>query len=135
MKIDEEPHNVRLKVDQRWSRRNRCELSYMWLRNNPEAFECFILRKGKLTIKESDCVAEKLFNILTVVTGRPKRLLMIVNPFGGGGVGRKVYKNTVEPLLKASGISYTMRGADFLPIREAVYAAFVVDKILITFLA
>lgn len=69
--------------------------------------------EGKVEkIKEPDCVPDKLFNILTVVTGRPKRLLVIVNPFGGGGVGRKVYKNAVEPLLNASGVSYTMRGAD-----------------------
>lgn len=78
------------------------------------ASDCFILGKGKLKMKEPDCVAEKMFNILTVVAGRPKRLLVIVNPFGGGGVGRKVYKNTVEPLLKASGVVYTMRGADFM---------------------
>ena len=35
---------------------------------------------------------------------------MIVNPFGGRGAGRKVFNTSVEPLLKAAGISYTMQG-------------------------
>ena len=35
---------------------------------------------------------------------------MIVNPFGGQGTGKKVFTTSVEPLLKAAGISYTMRG-------------------------
>lgn len=42
--------------------------------------------------------------------GRPKRLYVIVNPFGGGGAGRRVYTTVVEPLLKAAGITITMQG-------------------------
>ncbi|KAG0570231.1 hypothetical protein KC19_6G146200 [Ceratodon purpureus] len=46
-------------------------------------------------------------------SGRPKRLLVIVNPFGGQGTGKKVFTTSVEPLLKAAGISYTMRETQF----------------------
>jgi hypothetical protein len=35
---------------------------------------------------------------------------VIVNPVGGRGAGRKVFTTVTEPLLKAAGISYTMRG-------------------------
>lgn len=38
---------------------------------------------------------------------------MIVNPFSGHGAGRKVYTTSVEPLLRAAGISYMMRGVIF----------------------
>jgi hypothetical protein len=49
--------------------------------------------------------------ITWVLTGRPKRLLVIVNPFGGDKSGRRVYTTSVEPLLKAAGIAITMEGA------------------------
>ena len=45
-----------------------------------------------------------------VLAGRPKRLLVIVNPFGGDKSGRRVYTTIVEPFLKAAGISFTMQG-------------------------
>lgn len=35
---------------------------------------------------------------------------MIVNPFGGQGTGMKLFTTSVEPLLKAAGISYTLKG-------------------------
>jgi hypothetical protein len=44
------------------------------------------------------------------MAGRPKKLLVIVNPFGGDGVGRRVYMRTVEPLLQAAGITIIMKG-------------------------
>jgi hypothetical protein len=44
------------------------------------------------------------------MAGRPKKLLVIVNPFGGDGVGRRVYMKTVEPLLQAAGITIIMKG-------------------------
>lgn len=46
-----------------------------------------------------------------IVSGRPKRLLVLVNPFGGRKTGRKVFSASVEPLLKAAGITYTVKGA------------------------
>jgi len=47
-------------------------------------------------------------------SGRPKRLLVIVNPFGGQGTGRKLYTTSVEPLLKAAGISYTQKETQYM---------------------
>jgi len=44
------------------------------------------------------------------LTGRPKRLYVIVNPFGGEGAGMRVYTTVVEPLLNAAGISFIMQG-------------------------
>lgn len=46
-------------------------------------------------------------------SGRPKRLLVIVNPFGGQKGARRVYASVVEPLFKAAGITYTMRETQF----------------------
>uniref|UniRef100_A0A7I4FBM7 sphingosine kinase n=1 Tax=Physcomitrium patens TaxID=3218 RepID=A0A7I4FBM7_PHYPA len=45
--------------------------------------------------------------------GRPKRLLVLVNPFGGRKTGRKVFSASVEPLLKAAGITYTVKETQF----------------------
>jgi sphingosine kinase len=50
------------------------------------------------------------FSIGFLIAGRPKRLFVIVNPFGGDGIGKKVFARTVEPLLKAAGVTITMRG-------------------------
>jgi hypothetical protein len=42
---------------------------------------------------------------------------VIVNPVGGRGAGRKVFTTVTEPLLKAAGISYTMRGVVLMHCR------------------
>jgi sphingosine kinase len=47
-----------------------------------------------------------------LIAGRPKRLFVIVNPFGGDGIGKKVFARTVEPLLKAAGVTIIMQGKD-----------------------
>ncbi|XP_038987700.1 sphingosine kinase 1-like isoform X1 [Phoenix dactylifera] len=41
--------------------------------------------------------------------GRPKRLFIIVNPFGGKKSGRKIFHCEVKPLLVAADILYTMQ--------------------------
>lgn len=42
--------------------------------------------------------------------GRPRRLLVIVNPKGGKGKARELYLREVLPLLEAAGITVTMLG-------------------------
>lgn len=54
-----------------------------------------------------------------ILAGRPKKLLVIVNPFGGDRAGTRVYTTTVEPLLKAAGISFTMQGVGSLVLAIA----------------
>lgn len=41
--------------------------------------------------------------------GRPKRLFIIVNPYGGKRSGRSIFQNEVLPLIEAAGILYTMQ--------------------------
>ncbi|CAD6217606.1 unnamed protein product [Miscanthus lutarioriparius] len=41
--------------------------------------------------------------------GRPKRLLIIVNPYGGKRSGRSIFQNDVLPLIEAAGVLYTMQ--------------------------
>ncbi|KAH9561503.1 hypothetical protein CY35_05G024900 [Sphagnum magellanicum] len=41
--------------------------------------------------------------------GRPKKLMVIVNPFGGEGAEKKLFLQIVEPLLLAAKISFTMK--------------------------
>ncbi|CAK9272818.1 unnamed protein product [Sphagnum jensenii] len=45
--------------------------------------------------------------------GRPKKLMVIVNPFGGEGAGKKLFLQIVEPLLLAAKISFTMKETMF----------------------
>ncbi|GMH05393.1 hypothetical protein Nepgr_007233 [Nepenthes gracilis] len=41
--------------------------------------------------------------------GRPKRLFIFVNPFGGKKSALKIFVNVVKPLLDAAGIQYTVQ--------------------------
>ncbi|KAK3125376.1 hypothetical protein QOZ80_7BG0604030 [Eleusine coracana subsp. coracana] len=41
--------------------------------------------------------------------GRPKRLFIIVNPYGGKRSGRSIFQTEVLPLIEAAGIIYTMQ--------------------------
>lgn len=49
---------------------------------------------------------------LWILTGRPRKLLVIVNPFGGQGAGKTIFVQIVEPMLKAARIAYAMKGAN-----------------------
>ncbi|CAI5948937.1 unnamed protein product [Closterium sp. NIES-65] len=42
------------------------------------------------------------------VWGRPSSLLVVLNPVGGKGVARDIYKRDVEPLLKAADVKYEL---------------------------
>ncbi|XP_062187759.1 sphingosine kinase 1-like [Phragmites australis] len=41
--------------------------------------------------------------------GRPKRLFIIVNPYGGKRSGRSIFQTEVLPLIEAAGILYTIQ--------------------------
>ncbi|CAI7760220.1 unnamed protein product [Closterium sp. NIES-54] len=40
--------------------------------------------------------------------GRPSALLVVLNPVGGKGIARDIYKRDVEPLLKAADVKYEL---------------------------
>eukprot|EP00850_Spirogloea_muscicola_P019417 SM000190S04853 [mRNA] locus=s190:14377:17891:- [translate_table: standard] len=42
--------------------------------------------------------------------GRPKRLYVILNPKGGQGKAKQIFKKDVEPLFQAANIDYTIQG-------------------------
>ncbi|CAN0852738.1 Sphingosine kinase 1, partial [Linum grandiflorum] len=42
--------------------------------------------------------------------GRPKRLLVFVNPYGGKRIAPKVYYDHVKPLLEDAGVQITLQG-------------------------
>ncbi|KAL6614371.1 hypothetical protein ACP70R_036641 [Stipagrostis hirtigluma subsp. patula] len=41
--------------------------------------------------------------------GRPKRLFVFVNPFGGKKCAKKIYETEIKPLFQAAGVSITMQ--------------------------
>ncbi|KAM0952421.1 putative sphingosine kinase [Dioscorea sansibarensis] len=41
--------------------------------------------------------------------GRPKRLFIVVNPFGGKKVAGEIFQNEVKPLIEAAGILYAVQ--------------------------
>jgi len=43
--------------------------------------------------------------ILANITGRPRRLLVFVNPFGGKGLAQKMYNKKIAPLFKLANIN------------------------------
>ncbi|KAI3734583.1 hypothetical protein L6452_14054 [Arctium lappa] len=45
-----------------------------------------------------------------VVTGRPKKLFIFVNPFGGRKSAFKVFTDDVKPILEDANIEYTLQG-------------------------
>ncbi|OEL27096.1 Sphingosine kinase 1 [Dichanthelium oligosanthes] len=51
-----------------------------------------------------DAIRDRLASL-----GRPKRLFIIVNPYGGKRSGRGIFQNEVLPLIEAAGILYTMQ--------------------------
>ncbi|CAN6175833.1 unnamed protein product [Urochloa humidicola] len=51
-----------------------------------------------------DAIRDRLASL-----GRPRRLFIIVNPYGGKRSGRSIFQNEVLPLIEAAGIFYTMQ--------------------------
>ncbi|KAK1260891.1 Sphingosine kinase 2 [Acorus gramineus] len=45
--------------------------------------------------------------------GRPKRLFIIVNPYGGKKCARKIFHNEVKPLLVAADIQFTLQETEY----------------------
>ena len=45
--------------------------------------------------------------------GRPKRLFILVNPFGGKKSATKIFVDTVQPLLEDAEIQFTLQGFNF----------------------
>lgn len=42
--------------------------------------------------------------------GRPKRLYIFVNPFGGKKIASKIFLDDVKPLLEDANIQFTVQG-------------------------
>jgi sphingosine kinase len=53
-----------------------------------------------------------MFVMNTSLTGRPKRLFVFVNPFGGKKCGKKIYETEMRPLLEAANVNVTMQGSE-----------------------
>ncbi|KAH7675809.1 sphingosine kinase protein [Dioscorea alata] len=54
--------------------------------------------------------------------GRPRRLFIILNPYGGKRCALKIFQNDVKPLLEASGILYTLQETSYqLHARELAH--------------
>ncbi|KAF8664483.1 hypothetical protein HU200_054658 [Digitaria exilis] len=70
-------------------------------------------RRGEVVLEmESDDAAARWADAIRdrlASFGRPKRLLIIVNPYGGKRSGRSIFQNEVLPLIEATGILYTMQ--------------------------
>ncbi|KAG0539677.1 hypothetical protein BDA96_03G342300 [Sorghum bicolor] len=55
--------------------------------------------------------------------GRPKRLFVFVNPFGGKKCARKIYDTEIKPLFEAAGVSITLQETEYQGhAREVVYS-------------
>jgi hypothetical protein len=65
-------------------------------------------------ILSNNPIHERLVLIVKVFdehdTGRPKRLFILVNPFGGKKCGKKIYEAEIKPLFEAAGVNVTMQG-------------------------
>lgn len=44
------------------------------------------------------------------ISGRPKRLFVFVNPYGGKRSASKIFIDSVKPLLDDANIDYTVQG-------------------------
>ena len=53
-----------------------------------------------------------MYNIFIFIIGRPKRLLIFVNPFGGKKSATKIFLHDVKPYLEDANIQITVIGLD-----------------------
>lgn len=49
-------------------------------------------------------------SFMCVDSGRPKRLFVFVNPYGGKKSASKIFQNDVKPLLDDASVEYTIQG-------------------------
>ncbi|KAA0052712.1 hypothetical protein IC582_017926 [Cucumis melo] len=52
--------------------------------------------------------------------GRPKKLFVLVNPFGGKGAGSKIYRDEVKPILEDAEINVTLQETKYQRHAEEV---------------
>ncbi|XP_066334369.1 uncharacterized protein [Miscanthus floridulus] len=57
------------------------------------------------------------YSSCNIVTCLPKRLFIIVNPYGGKGSGQSIFQNEVLPLTETAGVLYTMQGCQWSPAK------------------
>lgn len=70
----------------------------------------YIYLEGEIEIN-SLLISSYLLKWLSVVmTGRPKKLFVFVNPFGGRRSASKVFTDDVKPILDDANIEYTLQG-------------------------
>lgn len=48
--------------------------------------------------------------VFVFVLGRPKRLFIFMNPFGGNKNASKIFLDSVKPLLEDADIQFTLEG-------------------------
>ncbi|KAK0055002.1 ceramide kinase-like isoform X2 [Biomphalaria pfeifferi] len=61
-----------------------------------------------LQIQEISEQCVHLINQQIAASGRPKKLFVVINPFGGAGKGLQIYHEEAEPLFKVAGIETTV---------------------------
>lgn len=80
---------------------------------------CSSLLPHPLTRAHGTCLCSSNAKLLVLVSfsspslliaGRPKKLLVLVNPFGGRKSALKIFAADVKPLLDDANILFTMQG-------------------------
>ncbi|ONM24348.1 Sphingosine kinase 1 [Zea mays] len=70
-------------------------------------------RRGEVVVEmENEATAVRWGDVISdrlASLGRPKKLFIIVNPYGGKRSGPSIFQNEVLPLIEASGVLYTMQ--------------------------
>lgn len=51
-----------------------------------------------------------LMSVVYLCSGRPKRLFIFVNPYGGKKSAKEIFVNDVKPLLDDANVEYTVQG-------------------------
>ncbi|KAH9290297.1 hypothetical protein KI387_034414 [Taxus chinensis] len=83
---------------------------------------CFVTRPGRRVLKELSFrpkSEESLSNWCLCIQRcldaleRPKRLLVLLNPFGGNKCARQIFQEEVKPLLDVAGVSFTLEETQF----------------------
>lgn len=61
--------------------------------------------------KLKTCVSLKLLKLENFQLGRPKRLLVFVNPFGGKKSAREIFVKEVKPLFEDADVQLEIQGS------------------------
>lgn len=68
------------------------------------------------------------------ITGRPKRLFVFVNPFGGKKSASKIFLDDVKPLLEDANVEFTLQGLKFIILSPGTVLLWDVTLIFIDFI-